>query len=587
MSVSVNEINYLIWRYFQESGLEVSAYALDDETTINKLDSTYSQYVPLGCLVDLIQKGILYSKMTDLVSSTKADSIIQDDIINLNLNFFTALHQINSNDSINERKILNLNSSNNNNIDNINGKDEVLNSGNSQLLSNNNKGNDIVIKNEDKSKDESVTATNNNDNQLVTESENDDKSDFIKILKKLMNYDPSYSVSFSPINNNLIAWTQRNHKSIIYSLDSKNKIELQLPLSCKETLLISWSPNGNNLITASENGELRYWSIDGILINTLAMHHWPIVSINWSPNGNYILSLDIRNVAIVWDVNSGNVLSHLDKETWSHVNKNISDLININNDNNNNNNTNTNTNTTINPTNNSDNLTKDFENKNYGTDTCWLDDNKFVIPGPKYTLLVCQITTDSANSIIGILTGHDDSICCIKYDPKLRLLCSASEDGIIRIWKGNSTNSLQILIGHSLAVSMLEFINLSDKWYLLSTSIDGTIRIWDFFENEIVCLTSVDEGQAILCSSLYENNELSYKLIATGDSSGSICIWKILNDNNIIKIRQIGLYQNFNEDNEKNKIEDIGYVSEISWNNNGSKLAVSFSIGKSVIIDIP
>ncbi|GME71330.1 unnamed protein product [[Candida] boidinii] len=68
MSLSSNELNYLIWRYLQEGGLEISAYALQDETKINNLDDKYGERTPIGCLVDLVQKGILYTKIRDLIS---------------------------------------------------------------------------------------------------------------------------------------------------------------------------------------------------------------------------------------------------------------------------------------------------------------------------------------------------------------------------------------------------------------------------------------------------------------------------------------------------------------------------------------
>ncbi|GME86965.1 unnamed protein product [[Candida] boidinii] len=68
MSLSSNELNYLIWRYLQEGGLEISAYALQDETKINSLDDKYGERTPIGCLVDLVQKGILYTKIRDLIS---------------------------------------------------------------------------------------------------------------------------------------------------------------------------------------------------------------------------------------------------------------------------------------------------------------------------------------------------------------------------------------------------------------------------------------------------------------------------------------------------------------------------------------
>lgn len=562
MSISVNEVNYLIWRYLQESGLEVSAFALDDETSVNKLDSDYASHVPLGCLVDLIQKGILYSKMSDLVACAKSDSLSQDDMINLNFNFFTAMHEINKNDSTANRKIV---SSDLNDESQRNSLPEIQTEGQETT-------NSIQKTTETLKKDNIQTQTQTQTQLQPLPQDSADEHHFIKVIKESFEYESSYSVSFCPTNSSILAWSQQNHKSIIYSFETDSKYQLTLPLTCKETLLISWSPTGSYLITASENGELRLWSNSGTLINTLAMHHWPIVSVNWSPTGKYILSLDIRNVVIVWNAATASVVLHLDKDSWSHLDKNLNELMN-----------------------NVDSSITEVNHKNYGTDVCWLDDNKFVIPGPNHKLLVCQVTNEENNNnknIIGILTGHEESICCVKYNPILRLLCSASEDAVIRIWKGNSTNSLQILTGHSLAISMLEWINIAGKWYLLSTSLDGTIRIWDFVQNELIALENADEGQALLCGAVYcsedEKNEI---YLATGDSSGSVCVWRIERDpKNTIKIRQIGLYQHYGSDGEGSTEEgekNRGFASQISWSKDGTRLAVSFNVGKSVVISVP
>lgn len=542
MSISADEVNYLIWRYFQEAGLEVSAYALDDETRINTLDAQYSKHVPLGCLVDLLQKGILYSKMNELVVCAKNDTLTQDEVINMNFNFFSALHQINETFSPEERKII-----------------PASETGATAKSPPGEHANPETVTAAETSAALADTATANASAPMSSE-----KDDFIKVIKPAMSYDPSFSVSFKPNDPSLIGWTQQNSQASIYSLASSKMTTLSASPSCKETLMISWSPDGSSVVTAYENGELHLWSVDGILVSILAMHHWPIISLQWSPNGKFLLSLDIRNVAIIWDISSKSIIFHLDRESWSHLDRSFGALIN-------------------NPD--STNSVRNESNKNYGTATCWLDDNKFITPGPNYTLLVNQITDELNHSIVGVLIGHEESICCIKYNSHLRLLCSASEDGTIRIYKGNSTNSLQILSGHSLAVSFIAWIKIDSNWYILSTSLDGTIRIWNFFQSETVAITCVDEGQAILNAAIYTDKSNSKILLATGDSSGSVSIWLIEKSNNStashkpISIRQSALFQHDN-------IDDKDFISELAWNSDGSKLAASFSAGKSVIIDI-
>ena len=65
MSLTSKELNYLIWRYLQESGYDLSAYALDQQSQCSEYENNPTtqeliQKIKPGCLVDLIQKGILY-----------------------------------------------------------------------------------------------------------------------------------------------------------------------------------------------------------------------------------------------------------------------------------------------------------------------------------------------------------------------------------------------------------------------------------------------------------------------------------------------------------------------------------------------
>lgn len=529
MSLSSDELNYMIWRYFQESGLDVSAYALEDETKINLLDENYSNMVPLGCLVDLIQKGILYTKINDLVKVNNANLINQDEIANLNLNFFSALNEIKKNEDVTERTISHIDDSSNS-----------IRNDNTEI----NNSNNIIDDKENKD-----SATSNTDNVIDTKQPNDD-DDFINIIKPSSSFDPTLSLSFSPSDANSLAYSKSN-SCIIYSLNDKSAINLPLPSYCKDLLHIIWSNDGNNLVTASENGEIKIWLNSGLLKNTLSMHNYPILNICYSPSNKFLASLDIQNNVIIWNSNTGSVVLYIDKE-------NISKFLNNDIKNNSNNN-----------------------NSNIcGSCLCWIDETKFIIPGLKNTLLVCQINDNNHNPIIGVLKGHEDLVSIVKYNSDLKLLCSGSNDGQIRIWKGNSINSLQILIGHSLPLSTLEWIKFDNNWYILSTSLDGTIRIWDFINNKLLDLASIDDSQAILCGDYNSEKQI----LVLGDSSGCVSIWSLKN----LKLHQTGLYQpqinKMSDDslNESNK----SYISEISFNNEKNIVAVGYTHGQSVVINV-
>lgn len=67
MSITSVEVNRLVLRYLQEAGLEVPAYALATDMGMDSLEA--GAPLPLGRLVDLLQKGMLYNKVREYEGS--------------------------------------------------------------------------------------------------------------------------------------------------------------------------------------------------------------------------------------------------------------------------------------------------------------------------------------------------------------------------------------------------------------------------------------------------------------------------------------------------------------------------------------
>ena len=92
MSLTSRELNYLIWRYLQESGFELTAYSLNEQSQCSEYEenSTTKEIllkIKPGCLVSLVQKGLLYtvaeSEATGESDFTLLAALIQDDIENM------------------------------------------------------------------------------------------------------------------------------------------------------------------------------------------------------------------------------------------------------------------------------------------------------------------------------------------------------------------------------------------------------------------------------------------------------------------------------------------------------------------------
>lgn len=48
MSITSEELNYLVWRYLQEAGHEVSALALQEETRVLEFEENFKEHIPVG-----------------------------------------------------------------------------------------------------------------------------------------------------------------------------------------------------------------------------------------------------------------------------------------------------------------------------------------------------------------------------------------------------------------------------------------------------------------------------------------------------------------------------------------------------------
>lgn len=78
-TLSSDRVNYLVWRYFGEEGLALSAYSLDKEAQTSNLDAEYAKEVAEGSLVKLLLKGM---QMLELESAAgQFDSLNQTKLL--------------------------------------------------------------------------------------------------------------------------------------------------------------------------------------------------------------------------------------------------------------------------------------------------------------------------------------------------------------------------------------------------------------------------------------------------------------------------------------------------------------------------
>ncbi|CAL8468549.1 g8089 [Coccomyxa elongata] len=83
----------------------------------------------------------------------------------------------------------------------------------------------------------------------------------------------------------------------------------------KDVTTLDWSGDGSQLATGSYDGLARIWSKDGELRHTLTNHKGPIFSLKWNKKGDLLLSGSVDKTAIIWDGRTGEVKQQFEFHT--------------------------------------------------------------------------------------------------------------------------------------------------------------------------------------------------------------------------------------------------------------------------------
>jgi WD40 repeat protein len=104
---------------------------------------------------------------------------------------------------------------------------------------------------------------------------------------------------------------------------------------------------------------------------------------------------------------------------------------------------------------------------------------------------VVEIFEVETRRLMCVLRGHGSAVNCVSWSPDGRDIATASDDKTLRIWTGivdlpdgNAGHLVSVpcieLKGHVSPVRQLEWCNGGRRDYLISISLDGEIRIWDY-----------------------------------------------------------------------------------------------------------
>uniref|UniRef100_A0A671T100 F-box-like/WD repeat-containing protein TBL1XR1 n=1 Tax=Sinocyclocheilus anshuiensis TaxID=1608454 RepID=A0A671T100_9TELE len=268
MSITSDEVNFLVYRYLQESGFSHSAFTFGIESHISQ-SNINGTLVPPAALISILQKGLQY---------VEAEISINE------VNIFIFIIINHPSDSSQVLQLFDLSASTYYApFHNIQYK---------SLVSPECVYNHLEVMEMDDEVQIPATVLRGHESEV-------------------------FICAWNPVTDLLASGSGDSTARIWNLIENSSGGSSQLVLrhcireggqdvpSNKDVTSLDWNSDGTLLATGSYDGFARIWTKDGNLSSTLGQHKGPIFALKWNKKGNSILSAGVDKTTIIWDAQTG------------------------------------------------------------------------------------------------------------------------------------------------------------------------------------------------------------------------------------------------------------------------------------------
>eukprot|EP00256_Glycine_max_P057437 XP_014625280.1 WD40 repeat-containing protein HOS15 isoform X2 [Glycine max] len=598
-SISSAELNYLVYRYLQESGFTHAAFTFGYEAGINKC-SIDGNLVPSGALVTFIQKGLQYFEMEANLSNCDAD--LEEDFSFLQpLDLITKdVHELRQMISERRKKLQKerkkeFEKEHEGERVRVREKDRRERD---KEVEKDRREREKEVEKDRREREKEVEKDRREKEKEVEKERRERQKEVVKDREKVENdKEREQQHGDQTVRKMVIDHEDRvpvvkleengavgGPESMDISTTSTSQL-FEIPSSdvtileghTSEVCACAWSPTGSLLASGSGDSTARIWTIaegrckpgsQNSPLNVLVLKHVrgktnekskDVTTLDWNGEGTLLATGSYDGQARIWTTN-GELKSTLSKHKgpifslkW---NKKGDYLL-----------TGSCDQTAIVWDVKAEEWKQQFEFHSGPTlDVDWRNNVSFATSSTDNMIYVCKI---GETRPIKTFAGHQGEVNCVKWDPSGSLLASCSDDITAKIWSMKQDTYLHDLREHSKEIYTIRWSptgpgtnNPNHKLVLASASFDSTVKLWDVELGKL--MYSLDGHRHPVYSVAFSPNG---DYLVSGSLDRSMHIWS-LRDGKIVKT-----------------YTGNGGIFEVCWNKEGDKIAACFANNTVCVLD--